>query len=245
MDRAERQHPRVVAPRRDRRRRPADGEPRGVRRHPAAAEGRRHDRRWPTWWCAASARPPGRCAPTSRSWRAGGRSRARPRSAWARRWRGGSTTPASARRSASPAATGPWSAASPPTARRSSRRSGARTSRSCRCSGATTSSRSPSGSRTPAAFEEAKRTLEADKRVTRGRPPRGRLLRRSSPQLLGRILQILAIMITEHHGAGRDLRGDQHDVRGRGGAELRRSPCCSRSASTRGACWRASWRSRR
>ena len=97
--------------------------------------------------------------------------------------------------------TGPWSAGSAPTARRSSRRSGARTSSSCRCSGATPSSRSPSGSR----IRPRSTRPSGPWRPTGGSRwtcTGSRTSTPSSPQLLGRILTILALMITSIMAVG-------------------------------------------
>ena len=72
----------------------------------------------------------------------------------------------------------------------------------------------------PASFDEAKRVLEADKRVTVDVYRESAFYAKQS-ELLGRILRILAIMITGDHGGGRDLRRGEHDVRRGGVARAR------------------------
>ena len=66
----------------------------------------------------------------------------------------------------------------------------------------------------------------------------------SQSELLGNILRILAIMITSIMAVGA-VFGAVNTMYAAVARARRRSPCCSRSASTRAACSRASSPSRR
>ena len=156
---------------------------------------------WPTWWCAASVPPPGRCATTFGSRRAGSRSRARPRSASARRWRADSITPAIGE---------------------TLRFAGRNWTVVCQFSANGSAFESEIWGeneqfmpvfrgeafqsitfrlKDPAAFEEAKRTLEADRRLTVDVHREADFYTEQS-QLLGRILTILALLITSIMAVG-------------------------------------------
>ena len=109
---------------------------------------------------------------------------------------------------------------------------------------ATPSSRSRSGCKDPASFDEAKRTLEADKRLTVDVHRESDFYAEQS-ELLGRILPILALMITSIMAVGAVFGA----INTMYAAVASRAPRDRRAAdarvSGRGACWPASWRSRR
>ncbi len=141
IDRASRQHPRRLAPHRHRQRRQTAGESRGVRADTLVATGGGHQRGGQRR--GARRGGAGVEGPKQHPDRRGAAAAVGPLRGLRRPEDGryGFPIPTSVRPSASADGTGRWSATSRRAARRSSPRSGARTSSSCRCSGATCSSR--------------------------------------------------------------------------------------------------------
>ncbi len=105
------------------------------------------------------------------------------------------------------------------------------------------SSRSPSGSRIRRAFDEAKRTLEADQRLTVDVHREADFYAEQS-QLLGRILTILALMITSIMAVGA-IFGAINTMYAAVASRGHEIAVLLTLGFHPGACWPASWPSRR